>query len=229
MYVIWCSLANPGPPVVRRAQRLLYETCGVIPLVLELLSEENLGFDRLMDHSTHYNCCCVLWNLSREPELRRPLLVANVADKMIDIIHNDIVPAEPSSPVDYPAFDVDRHEGWPFFAGMTAANLVVCSVRWSLKTHHECSPRVQKQVIAVKMLSKRSDGSLLTLLSNGILDHLLQFLDDGWNLPLVSAQLIKLGFPVMQCLERGAETGTKAAGAYWHLSRWVGSWSVLGC
>lgn len=214
MYVIWCSLANPACPDVRREQRLLYEQAGLIQVVLELLADHKEdGRDRLMGHGIDYNCGCVLWNLSRQPELRRALLVANVAGTMIEQIRDLLGNSDLS------LFDCDHQEGWPFFAGLTAANLVVRSVLWSPESHFKCSTQVQKKVIAVKMIARRNDGNPLSLLSNGTLDQMLGFLDDGWNLPGVAVELLELGFPIVNCLERGMVIGDQAAGACWHLSR----------
>ena len=81
MYVIWCSVANPDDADVRRQHQRHYLQAGLVPVALNVLNDSGaVGYDVLMGHHVRYNCCCVLWNLSRQPEHRVVLLRAGAHD-----------------------------------------------------------------------------------------------------------------------------------------------------
>eukprot|EP00658_Telonema_sp_P-2_P081813 TRINITY_DN8488_c0_g1_i7.p1 TRINITY_DN8488_c0_g1~~TRINITY_DN8488_c0_g1_i7.p1 ORF type:complete len:350 (+),score=44.66 TRINITY_DN8488_c0_g1_i7:386-1435(+) len=200
---------------------MLYHSAGVMDVILHVLQDTNLnlGHDMLMEHSIRYNCLCVLWNLSRTPQLRLPLLQAGVPSRMISLINQeqqDQVTAQQQVDI----FDCDNHNGAAFFAGLTAANLVGKRMWWSPKGHTHCSELIQQKVLVVKMAANRASGNLFAHVPTGLVDHILGNLEDGWDVEAhASQQLLGLGFPVVRVLMLGMETGRLVAGACWHLSK----------
>ena len=105
-----------------------------------------------------------------------------------------------------------------FFACLTAANLVGKTIHWNRKRHKDCSPEVQQQVLAIKMASQRIGGINFDRLPNHLVEHILSFIDDGWESPDTSRRLLALNFPIIACLANGMN-GAMSEGACWHFSR----------